>query len=118
MADTPAIEMPPEAMAESAIAETDREETSASAVAWGDESGYTVILASETDRRVAEETLEQVRRDGLDAGLLFSSDYGSLRPGYWVVYAGRFEDAESATAEQRRLRDLGYHIAYSRMIAR
>lgn len=84
---------------------------------WGDAPGYTVVLASEPSREQAERVLRRARQAGVDAGLLRSGAYASLRPGYWVVYAGRFSQKREADAEMTRLRRLGFSIAYSRFVS-
>lgn len=85
---------------------------------WGDESGYTVVVASEGTRDAAEVIRSKVERAGFEAGILRSDDYTSLRPGYWVVFVGKFSVKADADAEMRRLRGNGFSIAYSRLISR
>jgi hypothetical protein len=71
------------------------------------EEFYTVVLASIADgpgaRADAERRAEQLREAGIEAGLLDSSDYGSLNAGYMVVFSGRFATEAEA---QRHLEQL------------
>jgi predicted nucleic acid-binding Zn ribbon protein len=84
-------------------------------------SGYTVVLASiPTDRgRAAAESRAQVAlAAGLpEVGILDSSSYSSLRPGFWVVFSGVYTDLAQARAAVGRARSAGFPDAYSRRVA-
>jgi hypothetical protein len=76
------------------------------AVEWptGDD-GWTVVLASLPQtggRQAAEKRARDARRSGLTAvGILDSSQYASLHPGYWVVFTGVYgSEAEATSALQ------------------
>ena len=58
---------------------------------------WTLILASiEVGESGAEDQAREIAA-GLDgAGVLFSDDYPSLNPGYWVVYKGEFPSGRAA----------------------
>jgi hypothetical protein len=75
---------------------------------WPDgKSAWTVILASEQTRGQAESAVEQAKRvpsEGLSLGVLHSNDYASLRPGYWVAFAGQFDSATDAQRAAERYR--------------
>jgi hypothetical protein len=82
------------------------EEVPVAAVEWpaGDD-GWTVVLASLPQtggRRVATGRAVAARRAGLTAvGILDSSQYASLHPGYWVVFTGVYgSEAEATSALQ------------------
>jgi hypothetical protein len=82
------------------------EEVPVPAVEWpaGDD-GWTVVLASipQTEgRRMAMRRAVDARRAGLTAvGILDSSQYASLHPGYWVVFTGvHGAEAEATSALQ------------------
>ncbi len=82
--------------------------------------GYTVVLASVPTARGKPAAREQARKAigaGLtDVGILDSSDYSSLHPGYYVIFTG-VRDSEAATAPDRRAAQTGgYAEAYSRQI--
>ncbi len=84
---------------------------------WPSGSGYTAILASVGSRSEAESKAALATSKGLDAGLLYSSDYSSLRPGYWVVFSGTFQSQTEASQRASRAQDLGYSDAYPRFVA-
>jgi hypothetical protein len=79
-------------------------------------TAYTVVLQSSDERRPAEEKAREAIRAGVPAGLLFSSDYASLNPGYWVVFAGQYKDFEQAQRAGRRFADQGFGGGYPRLI--
>jgi hypothetical protein len=69
------------------------------------EDGWTIALASlpqTAGRRPAVARATQARRRGLSSvGILDSSQYASLHPGYWVVFTGVFgTEAEATSALQ------------------
>jgi hypothetical protein len=83
---------------------------------WPDgEEAYTVVLLSSTDRADADARAEEFVDRGTPAGVLRSDDHGSLRPGYWVVFSGRYEAQEEA---ETALADLGAEAAgaYVRLV--
>lgn len=66
-----------------------------SAEAWGI---WTLILASiETGDPGAEEQAQGIAAGVDGAAVLYSDDYPSLNPGYWVVYWGGFESGSEAS---------------------
>jgi hypothetical protein len=73
------------------------------------EEGWTIVLASlpQTEgRRLAVARTRQARRRGLSpVGILDSSQFASLHPGYWIVFTGIYgseaEAASSLTAARR-----------------
>ena len=73
------------------------------------EDGWTIALASvpqASGRRLAIGRADQARRRGLDSvGILDSSQYASLHPGYWVVFAGTYASEAEATSELQRARE-------------
>jgi hypothetical protein len=86
----------PAAVAESALAD------------WPAKAGWTNILISvpKVDGRdAAVARAEQARRRGLRrVGVLDSSRYASLHPGYWVVFAGVYPSEPEATSRLREAR--------------
>ena len=61
------------------------------------EGWFVSVVVSATSAADAEESrVDLERRFGMRFGILVSSDYASLNPGYWVVYAGPFVDAAEA----------------------
>jgi hypothetical protein len=84
---------------------------------WPGGSGFTVVLASEGSVASARATQRRASDAGLDAGVLSSSSYGSLRPGYWVVFSGSYSSQAEAAERQGRARSLGFGDAYVRFVA-
>lgn len=72
------------------------------------EDGWTIVLVSvpQADgRRVAVDRARQARRRGLPTvGILDSSRYASLHPGYWVVFSGIYASEAEATSALERAR--------------
>jgi hypothetical protein len=69
------------------------------------EDGWTIVLASLPQiegRRVAVARTRQARRKGMSpVGILDSSRYASLHPGYWIVFTGIYgSEAEATSALQ------------------
>ena len=83
---------------------------------WPGGSAYTAILASKTSEADARAIQAEAESQGIDAGVLESSDYSSLNPGYWVVFAGAFETQPEAAAEAGEARRSGFADAYSRLV--
>jgi hypothetical protein len=84
---------------------------------WPGGAGYTVILASVSSEAEARSTQQEASGRGLDAGLLYSSNFNSLRPGYWVVFSGFFSTEQETVARTSRAQELGYSDAYARFVA-
>ena len=67
------------------------------------EDGWTITLASlpQTEgRRAAVSRARQARRRGLSlVGIIDSSQFASLHPGYWVVFTGIYSTEAEATSE-------------------
>lgn len=95
----------------------DVEDESSSSDQWPGGSGFTAILASSDSEAEASSTQAEATDRGLDAGILYSSNFSSLRPGYWVVFSGVFSGASGAAARASRAHDLGYTDAYPRFVA-
>ena len=73
------------------------------------DDGWTVVLVSipQTEgRRVAVARAREARKKGLaSVGILDSSSYASLHPGYWIVFAGIYaSEAEATSALDRAQR--------------
>jgi hypothetical protein len=84
---------------------------------WPGGSGFTAILASLSSEAEATAVEAEATHRGLDAGILYSSDYSSLRPGYWVVFSGVFPNDDGAEARASHAHELGYPDAYPRFVA-
>jgi hypothetical protein len=86
---------------------------------WPDRvSAWTVVLASAPTHGQAEAALAQARRvpsRGLNLGILYSSDYVDLVPGYWVAFAGQFDEVAEAQGAAERYRGQ-FATTYQRFI--
>jgi hypothetical protein len=79
------------------------DETPASVAVWPPGTdGWTVVLASYPQtggRAAAEARAKQARARGLpQVGVLDSSSYASLHPGYWIVFSGIYASEAEATS--------------------
>jgi hypothetical protein len=67
-----------------------------------DEEGWTIALAAlpqTKGRAAAHERVRAARRKGLpQVGVLDSSRYASLHPGYWIVFSGVYSSEAEATS--------------------
>jgi hypothetical protein len=87
------------------------------------QSGYTVVLesipASPDGRALALERARSASRAGLPkVGVLDSSRYSSLHPGYSVVFSGIYDSREEADRAQAAANAKGFSAAYVRQITR
>lgn len=89
----------------------------ASTSEWAGGSSYTTILASKATEAQARAIQRTASERGLDAGVLFSSRFRSLRPGYWVVFSGAFASVDDASTHTQRARELGFADAYPRHVS-
>ena len=83
--------------------------------------GYTVVLRStptSQGRGPAESAAQQARNNGLpQVGILESSDYSSLNPGYYVTFTGVYNTENEAENALPRARTSGFPTAYVREVA-
>lgn len=96
------------------------EPTTASTSATGDWPGgsaYSAMLGAFSTEANARSRQQEATERGLDAGVLYSSDFSSLTPGYWVVFSGTFDSAEEAEARADLAHSVGYSDAYPRFVA-
>jgi hypothetical protein len=86
---------------------------------WPDRvADWTVVLASAPTHGQAEAALDMARRipsRGLNLGVLRSDDYVDLEVGYWVAFAGQFDEVGEAQREAERYSSL-FPSAYQRFI--
>jgi len=111
--ESPSPSSPPSAEPEPAPAA----QSEAASGDWPGGSGYTAILASVSSEGEARAIQTEATGKGLDAGVLFSSDYSSLRPGYWVVFSGVFQDTDGAEGRAAHAHEIGYSEAYARFVS-
>jgi hypothetical protein len=86
------------------------------------ENGWTIVLVSypkTNGRPAALQTANRAAGAGLrQVGVLDSSRYASLQPGYFVVFTGIYPGKTDADAAVATARQAGFGGAYSRQIAR
>ncbi|HEU5363367.1 MAG TPA: SPOR domain-containing protein [Gaiellaceae bacterium] len=86
------------------------------------ESGWTIVLVSYPKTFGRSQALQTARKAAkarlAQAGVIDSSRYASLQPGYFVVFAGIYASKEEADAAVATARQAGFGGAYSRQIAR
>ena len=85
------------------------------------EDGWTVVLvslpATKAGRDRARSQAERAVEGGLpEVGVLTSSRYSSLHPGYFVVFAGVYDSQDQAASSLNAARDAGFSSAYVRQI--
>ncbi len=110
----PAASPPPAA---APAVQTPRAAPQESSRGWGEEAGFTTVLASVHSRAQARRIQSAASTRGLGAGVLFSSDYRGLRPSYWVVFSGKTASKSQADGRTARARRLGYATAYTRCVS-
>ena len=85
-----------------------------------DRSGYTVVLESiptSAGRALANQKARAAQEAGLEeVGVLNSSRYASLHPGYFVVFSGVFDSMADAQSTLETAQSNGYRAAYARQI--
>jgi hypothetical protein len=83
-------------------------------------NGWTLVLASlptSSGRPAAVGKAREAIRAGLsEVGVLESSEYASLHPGYYVVFAGVYPTIGAAQAAVSKAADAGYANAYARRV--
>ena len=80
--------------------------------------GWTVVLRSDTSAQVARSEAREALGSGLrDVGVIESSDYSSLHPGYFVVFSGIYDDQGDAETALAGAEDAGYPEAYVRPVS-
>jgi hypothetical protein len=87
------------------------------------QNGYTVVLesipASSDGHALALERARSASKAGLpQVGVLDSSRYSSLHPGYSVVFSGIYDSREEADRAQAAANAKGFSAAYVRQITR
>jgi hypothetical protein len=84
------------------------------------EDGWTIALASlpQTEgRKAAVARTRQARRRGLSpVGILDSSQYASLHPGYWIVFTGIYGSEAEATSALQPARRFSRTAAVRRVV--
>jgi hypothetical protein len=69
-------------------------------------------------RTPAESAAEKARDNGLSqVGILNSTDYASLNPGYYVTFTGIYDTQSQANAALPNARSKGFPTAYVREVS-
>jgi hypothetical protein len=93
-----------------------------SRVEWpADAGGFTVVLASvpRRSRAAAVAKAKEAADAGVkEVGVIDSSQFSSLHPGYLVIFSGVFETRSQAEAAIATARARGYNDAYAAEVAR
>jgi hypothetical protein len=79
-------------------------------------TAWTAVVSSIRSLSEATATKGRVQASGQPAGVLESSDFSTLRPGYYVVFSGVFDTQAEAAAQSRRLEG-SFPGSYPRRIA-
>jgi hypothetical protein len=95
--------------------------TQGSLTTWpANKDGYTVVLHSvlvREGRDAAVEAARRAQRAGVsETGVLESSDFSSLRPGYYVAFAGVHDTLQEAETAVSDVRSKGFAVAYVREV--
>jgi hypothetical protein len=96
--------------------------TTGSNVTWPpSKDGFTVVLKSvptSNGRSQAETAADKARTNGLSqVGILNSSDFSSLNPGYYVTFTGIYDTESQANAALPNARSKGFPTAYVREVS-
>jgi len=96
--------------------------TTGSTVTWPpSKDGFTVVLKSvptSNGRSQAEAAADKARTNGLSqVGVLNSSDFSSLNPGYYVTFSGIYDSVSQANAALTNARSKGFPTAYVREVS-
>jgi hypothetical protein len=79
-------------------------------------TAYTVVLISASTHKQANTKAREAISRGISAGVLHSSNYSSLNPGYWVVFAGQYSSASQARSHIDEFASKGFSGGYPRQV--
>jgi hypothetical protein len=85
------------------------------------QTGWTVVLeslpATAGGQRSARARADRAAKDGLpEVGILVSSRYSTLHPGYFVIFTGIYDSRSEAESNLRAAGSAGFSSAYVRQI--
>jgi len=88
-------------------------------VSWpSGQNGWTIVLRSDTNPQAARAEARRALRKGLrDVGVLDSSDYSSLHPGYVIVFTGVYDSQAAAQQGLDAATAAGYPAANVRPVS-
>lgn len=79
-------------------------------------SAWTVVLYSASSKADGQAKARSASQKTSDVGLLNSSNFSSLQPGYWVVFAAQYDGKSAAESKASSLRGQGFPQAYARFV--
>ena len=96
--------------------------TTSGTITWpAGKNGYSIFLKSvptSQGRGPADAAAQKAIDNGLtQVGVLNSSDYSSLNPGYWVTFTGVYDSESQANSALSNARSKGFPTAYTRRVA-
>jgi hypothetical protein len=104
------------------ITDTGMTDTGGTVSGWpADQSGYAVILASKDAASFMEADAQAIADQATAAGVpmvgvLDSSLFPSLNPGYWAVFSGPYTTKDEAALAATTIQGQGYPDAYAREV--
>lgn len=104
------------------ITDTGMTDTGGTVSGWpADQSGYAVILASKDAASFTEADAQVIADQATAAGVpmvgvLDSSLFPSLNPGYWAVFSGPYTTKDEAALAATTIQGQGYPDAYAREV--
>jgi serine/threonine protein kinase len=84
---------------------------------WPGGSAYSALVGAFSSEASARTWQSRAIDRGLEAGVIYSSEFRSLRPGYWVVFSGAFGSLSEAEARAARTESLGFPGSYAKLVA-
>lgn len=95
---------------------------SAGLIAWPGPSAYTIVLASipiSNGKAAARQKALEALHSGLlvDVGVLDSSDFSSLHPGYFVIFSGVYVSQSEASKHLSAAQRAGFNSPYPKRVA-
>ena len=109
-------------MTDTVITDTGMTDTGTSATGWPvGQVGWAVILASKSQSEFQETDAQAIADQAATAGVpmtgvLDSSLFPTLNPGYWAVFSGPYTTKDEAQAAATTIQGQGYPDAYARQV--
>jgi hypothetical protein len=109
-------------MTDTVITDTGMTDTGSSATGWPvGQVGWAVILASKSQAEFQETDAQAIADQAATAGVqmtgvLDSSLFPTLNPGYWAVFSGPYTTKDEAQAAATTIQGQGYPDAYARQV--
>ena len=110
------------AITDTGVTDTGITDTGITAGGWPvGQTGWAVILASKSQAQFQETDAQAIADQAATAGVpmtgvLDSSQFPSLNPGYWAVFSGPYSTKAEAQAAATTIQGQGYADAYARQV--